>query len=184
MDFFPIDNDFEVFVKGSSQQGSLLAMQKIEENSLVGKWVPYEDRGKHDVCPIAVTGITKYHSKLLVGKRGKVNSYSGCWELAPSGGIDSSSSIEGYLDYRQQLIKELEEETGISGSHVLKITPLCLAYDRKIPLIDICMEIIVGTDILNPNEEYEQLFWITQEEIVSLQGGWVPLSLKLLDKEK
>lgn len=178
--YFPIDENFEVFAEGTGE-GNLLALKHRNDKSLIGRWVLYESQDP-TICPIAVSGITKYQSTLLVGKRDRVKTFSGCWELAPSGGIDPSSLRGGLIDFRWQLLKELEEETGIGSKDVDKVNPLVLVYDTEAPLIDICLEIIVTTDKLRTNREYSDLFWVPSDEIDQIKGDWVPLSKSLLTR--
>lgn len=178
--YFPIDENFEVLTEGPCE-GDLLALKQRNDKSLIGRWVPYETQDPN-IFPIAVSGITKYHSSLLIGKRDRVKTFSGCWELAPSGGIDPSSLCGGLIDYRGHLLKELEEETGIGSKDVNKITPLLVVYDPKAALIDICLEIIVTTDQLRTNGEYSDLFWVRCDQLDQIKGDWVPLSKSLLKR--
>ncbi len=121
---------------------------------------------KLGVMPLGVMGVTFHKGKVLVAKRSEnVTQYPGEWEFAPSGGIDRSYG----LDFRKQLLAELEEESGISSKFVEKITPFSVVHDLTAPCVDICLRIELAEEAEFPNSsptgEYQQLCWVSPSQL-------------------
>ncbi len=108
-----------------------------------------------------------------MGRRhSQVTQYAGYFELPPSGGIPQSQiNADGTVDFRAQVLAELEEEVGISQSQVKTLSPFALVYDFKDSCYDICMEIEVDLDLedvqrqFSGNKEYSALTVIPIEGI-------------------
>lgn len=130
--------------------------------------------------PLAVSGAVVVPSSdgplLLWGKRsGEVMEYQGCWELTPAGGLEADYLAPGtVVDYRAQLLKELEEETGLGAKDVAQITTLGLVIDNRHQVVDICCRIDLSLsanevyELLSPNSEYQAFRLLDLEESRSL----------------
>lgn len=119
--------------------------------TITGSFVPYARyrRENHRYASLAVSGLViaaqngKDH--YLWGVRSsKVFHYKRCWELVPSGGVDTSCVLPGKkLDLSKMLMSELEEESGIKRSHITSVSPSQLIWDPKVRVWDVCMTVRV-----------------------------------------
>jgi 8-oxo-dGTP pyrophosphatase MutT (NUDIX family) len=146
-----------------------------------------------DVHPLAVTGLTTWRGKVLVGKRSAtLSSYPGAMECCPSGSLDAASvRADGTVDLRQAILGELVEETGIRRESVRSARPKGLYMSTESDVFDILVEIELYPEvdqlISRPrSEEYDELHWIQKEEArLSFQERpWVPLSQFLLKEDR
>ena len=154
--------------------GKILSFIGLHEKTLIGKFVDYKQviASKYDeelksrlrCIPVSVSGLTLAGQHMLVGKRSPdVTSYPGYYEFAPSGGIDDHAYVEGEIDFRGQVVRELEEETALDPSCVEQVKPIALIQDLKTHLIDICLLIRVdprSTEMTRRTDEYRQIFWL------------------------
>lgn len=183
--------------KGDSLfDGTILGAEFYSTQKLLGRWIPYKlalavrccpDLGM-SIRPVSVSGFTRAGDCLLLGKRGlHLAEGPGCFELAPSGGLDPDSEIlNGVIDFRRAILKELLEETGIDSSQVLEVQPFGLAVGST--GIEICVEIrvnpILTGHLKSPTGEYSQLLWVPSFEIdhylQGIQEPILPLSLAMM----
>ncbi|HOX27533.1 MAG TPA: NUDIX domain-containing protein [bacterium] len=114
---------------------------------------------------VAVSGVILMgDASLLVARRGeKVSHYPGCFEFTPSGGIDGlAMKADGSVDFKGQLIREFEEETGIGKDAIVAIEPFSMIHDKPGRVYDICslMRISEGSSSIIPRlqtgEEYSE----------------------------
>lgn len=138
---------------------------------------------------VGVSGITSKAGRVLLAERSKqLTQYPGFFELAPSGGLGEAPIIDGQIDFMGQIIKELQEETGIPREAVVSQKPLCLIWDQQAQVIDICIGLEVNQNF-NENAvgEYSKFFWLSKEEIPEFirrfSGRIVPTTLLLLTEE-
>jgi HAD superfamily hydrolase (TIGR01509 family) len=122
--------------------------------------------------PLAVSGIcVNSKHQFLVGVRRSVTEYEGCVEFAPSGGLSRNHATGISVDFKRQLIDELEEETGLVERDVLSISTLGLIFDINNMVMDIGCLIRVGNVDKSLSQdlgtEYEGLDWKSAEQIVS-----------------
>lgn len=133
--------------------------------------------------PLAVSGIcVNDDDQVLIGRRRNVAEYLGYLEFVPSGGINSPPAGGATLDYRNQLIEEFVEETGLDIGSISFVKPLGLIKDFKNQVVDICCLIQVKTSlstVLQNTLEYEELSWIKQSAVEA--ETFVPTSIALLD---
>lgn len=106
---------------------------------------------KLQIRPLAVSGLLTCNDGLVIGRRSKIlMQYPGCWELVPSGGIDTQDVLSTQvlsdlqeinahapLDLKAQILRELEEELGIEQDSLTDIKPFCRIHDLQSHVIDI-----------------------------------------------
>lgn len=99
------------------------------------------------VQPLAVSGIAiDNNGQVLIGKRDRnVTEYPDTFEFVPSGGI--SSDPPAGQPFQQQLVIELEEESGIPLSAVEEIVPLGLTYDPLHRVYDIVVLVRLSIEV-------------------------------------
>lgn len=91
-----------------------------------------------NLYPIGVSALVLGKmGHLLVGRRQKTTEYEGCLECVPSGGLDAKQYTQGQFDVPQQLLEELEEETGIPSEAVEGLQPLGLIFDTAHGVYDV-----------------------------------------------
>lgn len=101
------------------------------------------------VRPLGVSGLLICPDGIVFGRRGpEATQDAGRWELVPSGGIDDTARKGDRIDAVGQLLKEQEEETGLTVAEIGGITPLCLLEDRESHVLDIAM--LLETDRSGP----------------------------------
>ena len=94
------------------------------------------------IMPIGVSGlIIDKNDHVLLGVRKNVTEYNGFYELAPSGGISASKIKDNLILYKEQLIDELLEETGILREMIDKIESFCFIFDKNNGVYDICSKL-------------------------------------------
>ena len=106
-----------------------------------------QDRSLNCVRPLAVSGfVVDKNQNVLIGKRSNhVAEYPGLLEFVPSGGI-SAERLTGN-GYKEQLVVELEEETGIPASCISKMFPIGLIFDPKHDIYDLALLVELGIEI-------------------------------------
>lgn len=135
--------------------GQILSAVSISSERIIGRVVEYRhliaQRARPDlfdhlmVRPVAVSGLFKCADGIVFGRRsGTMTQDAGLWELVPSGGIDTSKGIKegGEIDYRAQIIAELQEEIGIDPSSVSLVRPFCLVEDPVSHVLDIGIALV------------------------------------------
>lgn len=178
--------------------GQLLSAVELSPNELVGEFIDYRTYlgTLHDgafaraLCleTVSISCITTYGDNVLVGRRSKdVMHYANCYELAPSGGIDSRAIENGQPDILKTVYFELEEECNIHPAQVKSVKPLGICRDYWLRVIDICMHLELDTSLPKPvmasNGEYSELRWMSRKEAHELfhsSFDVVPLSRLLL----
>lgn len=114
------------------------------------------------IKPLCVSGLLMLDNKIIFGRRSMtVTQYKDYWELVPSGSISQKYfANKRLIDYKAQLIEELEEEIGFSCS-ATELEPFALIYDAGESTYDICCQINLKSQAsknLNLiNKEYVEL---------------------------
>ena len=192
--------------EGRCFNGSLFAFSHLEESVLFGYFTEYKYYLAlcHDpslaeeqrFCAVGVSGITRCEGKVLLGRRSsRVAELAYAYELAPAGGLSRECVHEGLkgvtLDFRQQLLHELREETAFSSDDVISVSPEALIYDAEGRVIDICATIqlhprCLSSTLAAQDEEYEELKWLSWKELEVLiekePEAFVVTTRKLLHK--
>lgn len=142
--------------------------------------------------PLAVSGWVLHQDALLFGIRSEsVLFYPGYLELVPSGGVDAKAIDPcGEVLYKEALIQEFEEETGLLRDQIdhVQVKALHLCPEKNI--FDICLSISLISnltqDIEGNIEEYSHLFWIPLNELSSFirknHQKVLPLSKLLIEQ--
>lgn len=175
--------------------GTLLGCCRLEGESLFVQRIPYKAyfaqtlsqnvMQRLQLWPLSVSCITKCEERFLVGKRSMaVASHPGKYDLAPSGSLEEKA----LKDISVQVYDELKEETGIDASLVREISPFLFVKNSDEHALEICCRVALYPSALElgeyPKEEYEELFWLSKEEVLrhmeARRGEYVPLSLNLI----
>lgn len=137
--------------------GQLLTLLERREGRWVCAFVPYRYwvaqrrseslAGSLRLRPLAVTALLRCVDGVILGRRsGEMHQSPGCWELAPSGGIDPRARVGARrISAQTQLFLELEEEVGVRGIDVRVSRPFAvlestardtceLVFDVEVPL--------------------------------------------------
>jgi hypothetical protein len=179
--------------------GKYLCAIKYDSNIIYGHFVEYkhylgnilsaEFRKSLDLTFVYIFGITHYQKNILIGKRSKhVSHYPGHYDLAPSGGINSNYIFESVIDYRHQLLDELEDETSLTQEQVVDFRPLLLCHNKKDGMLGICVEIHLNNEAVHhlaeTSVEYDEFHWVSEANVKSFVSGvgpWTPQSKDLLE---
>jgi len=131
------------------------------------------------VRPLGVTGLVRAGDATLFGLRSaRVLQNPGCWELAPSGGVEPSArGADGALSLVAQVIAEAGEELGLAPASVARAAPFALIVDPRSGVLDAFVELELrmrASELAQlvsraPREEYEQLACISDREL----GAWL-----------
>ncbi|MCG8684758.1 MAG: NUDIX hydrolase, partial [Desulfobacterales bacterium] len=120
---------------------------------------------------VSVSGIILDEKKnTIIGKRNNVTEYKGFYELIPSGSIDADRVRRGSVTFKDQIIEEFEEETGLDRRTIKRIEPICVIFDKTHMVYDICMKISIRGFLhhlltSDSNREYKQVQIINLENI-------------------
>jgi hypothetical protein len=127
-----------------------------------------------DLEPLAVSGLVRSRGCVAFARRSSAVTQSpGMLELVPSGGIELSCvRADGTVDHREQLLRELAEETGLGRDQVVQAEPIALLHDHRDGVTDIGY-IIDLADHAVPlprpewcgDWEYETRFWVPERDL-------------------
>ena len=104
--------------------------------------------GNCGIKPLGVNALCDNDGKLLLGLRSSdVHSYKGMWEFAPSGTVEPQQSLE------QNILRELQEETGLTA----KSQPIAVGIflDEDVSTWEIVYQFGVTGE--TNNAEYDEL---------------------------
>ncbi len=187
--------------KKSLQDGLVLSFDRLKEGGLNCSLVQYRNffaqlaqpelRDELQIKVVAISGICRSGKKLLIGKRSELNTQYPLWyELIPSGSLDPEQShSDGTVDFESQVVEELLEEANIGRDSIRRMTPMGLFFDPEGGTVDICIEVELSESVSEQDitasgtSEYEQLYWLDQEEVENLVAAnqlIVPTTLALL----
>lgn len=187
--------DEEIRLYGSDRfNGEILNLIDCNDKGLVGHFIEYkwfvaarkdqEIQKALQLTPIGVSGIIREGNLALTGLRSKnLAAYPGLWELVPSGGISPKYVQGNTINYRQQMLDELEEETGVNREKVRAVTPFMLILDKVRSVLDICMELEMNSHDFHSEfskGEYTEFKWITINQQLASESQWVPASIAIL----
>jgi len=153
-------------------------------------WAPYryhyarikDPSLKIKLKTLAVSGICKNENdSILIAKRTNVFEYNNKIELVPSGGIQCSSQKGKFIDYKDQLIRELSEETSLEFNSVSLINEVGLIEDLNNGVIDVCCSLKIKGDGKLDSEvsnEYRKFSWIHSDDL--LHRDLLPTSIGLV----
>ncbi len=128
----------------------------------------------------------------LLAKRSKNNTeYPEHFEFVPSGNLDASIKNEhGEINYKNKLLEELEEETGISKDNVKDVFEIGVVKDNKNLVYDICCLIKINSNKeiikkqIKKTTEYSNLQFIKIKEFekrkFNKKDKFVPTSLGIM----
>lgn len=116
------------------------------------------------IAVFGVSGIIILKNKsdsIIFAKRNKNSAeYPNYLELIPSGHLDESIKIKDTINFKEHLLVEFEEETGISKKNIKKISTLGVIKDKINNVYDVCCVLEMdkkrfNMNILkNTNDEY------------------------------
>lgn len=141
--------------------------------------------------PLGVSGIVFSQGSVLIGKRAThLFSRPGLFELCPSGSLDIHAVHNGKVNFREQMDRELVEETSIPPSAVSHYTVLGIAHTRSDGIWDLVLECDLqphffenqkgeASRLLEPTHEYSLFLWHDVRKPFS-EPAVVPLTQFLL----
>ena len=120
---FSIDSIAPDLITGHLTEYRRLVAQS-EEHGL------FEDLGIRSLaaCGVLVCADTGTGGGVAIGRRPAAAVYQpGQWQLCPAGSVDAGArGDDDTMDYRGQLLTEIQEELGLDPSVIGPITPLCV----------------------------------------------------------
>lgn len=177
--------------------GSILNVSSYSKERILGQFVEYKHFMAQRRLPalkkqlqlhvLAITGVTVTSQHVLIGKRSKyVSHYPGLYELTPSGGVDADAFVGHHVDYREQIQRELEEETGYKPQQIEEIQPLYLIIEESCIDIVAVVKLRISDLAIKATKEYEELMWIARDKVHQFvdrhHNQMVPLSMYLIRK--
>ena len=110
------------------------------------------------VRPVAVSGLLICDDGVVFGRRNKSTTQdAGLLELVPSGGIEYNQKQNSInVDYINQILIELKEETGIERESIINMYPYCLIENELSHVIDIGIAIETNLDKKNINDLHKK----------------------------
>lgn len=174
--------------------GELFSIDKVESERLVGNFASYryylaqQQIPTIGIRPLSISGIVRAQDCYLVGRRAStVTQYPGCYELVPSGGVDSGALKGHELNLKDQWLKEFEEETSFRKQDIASWGEALLVWDHQSDSFEWIQEVVLAPECLNRKAstiEYDNLEWVAVDQldewIAQHEGQFVPLSLALL----
>lgn len=177
-----IEKEWEKLIRNYPNQffnGDILCLENATNSSLIGFFASFKEvyfqRALRSICyykylqPLGVNGFIITGKGLLIGRRSQsVSIYKGYYECPPSGSLDKNYCFNDSLDYCQQILQELKEETMILQSSVAATVPLLLVYDKIYHHLDICLRIELKEDraiSTATTYEYSELFFLPFSDI-------------------
>jgi len=179
--------------------GQILCASRVDKGVVTGHFVDYrvfiarerdpELRRLLAIEPVGVSGVVLIPGgSVVVGKRAShVTQHPGRWELIPSGGLDEEPGSDGRVNALATLLRELEEELGVTPEHVAEVHPIGLLRDSRDDGYDICFELVLSPNVEPPRlsaGEYTESQVMSVERAVELfapEGASVPVSRVLLE---
>lgn len=176
--------------------GLIFSANIFEKHRIIGCFIPYryyvawrrrpELRSKIPIKPLCVSGITHTYDEILIGKRAPhVHLFPNHYEFAPSGGVDKESEKNGRIDYCDLVLRELNEETGLTSNTVDRLNLFSVIEDIQEESLELCFDIAIKKRFTNllPSAEYSALIPWKKEALNSFltqqANDWVPFSKQL-----
>jgi len=151
-------NNFLIEKKLLLFNGSLLNFVKLKKNKnktiIYGEFIDYKTFIAHressnlrlNIHLVSVSGITIIREKnkkyIVFAKRKNVTQYKDYFETVPSGDIEEETNLQNKtnktIDYKQQIIKEFEQETKLPKKTISSINTLGIVFDKKEKNYDVC----------------------------------------------
>jgi len=188
--------------------GLLFHLGGMEASAWWGRFVPYRlwVAGRRDpelrrllgLRPLAVCGLLWQGDALVLGRRtGRAVQDPGCWELAPSGGVDPAArGPDGGIDLAAALLRELQEEVNLSEAGVEEPRSRWVAEDETEGTVEVAFELRARASAAElrarfearprpeGGPEYETLCLVSAAELPAFvagrAGAFSPVSLALL----
>lgn len=118
--------------------GHVFSIDRIAPHAIAGHMTEYrrlvaqiEDHGLFPVLGIrslATSGVLRCAGGVAIGRRPAAAIYQpGMWQLAPAGSVDSHAvGSDSTADLVTQVLRELDEEIGLTANQVGRPIPLCV----------------------------------------------------------
>ena len=175
--------------------GQVLSVDVLTPHLLCGHWTEFRrivaQMHRHDlfgvlgVRPLAVGGLIVGPDGIVFGRRPAQAVYqAGEWQLAPAGSVDAGSAgHEGVVDWRRQLLAELEEELGMPAASVEVGRPICVVEHAGSHVLDLGVMLrsdwpasrIRAAHAAGGNGEYAPLEIVPLDGLVAFMGRVGPL---------
>lgn len=141
----------------------------------------YDELGVHS---LAVNGVIRCREGVLIGRRNSRAVYcEGLWQLPPAGSVDEGAAgPDGSIDFKRQVLEELQEEVGVSSDLVVGLTPLCLVEHPGTHVTDFGIEMrtsvsadtMLAAHAASGNREYEEMHVLPMANVLSLGDDLMP----------
>jgi hypothetical protein len=160
----------------------LIAVARYSYRVFWSQWQDPVLRREVGLLPIGVRGVVRCEGRIAMGRRPQwVGLAPGLLEFAPAGSLDDDHLREGVLDYRGQILQELEEEVGATCESARSITPMMLTSSEMVA--DLILAIELDRPPTKKGDEYEELFWVEESDLTHFVEGhaekMVPLSQQI-----
>ena len=128
--------------------GQIFSIHELALPLITGGFVPYRSwmaqRRRTElyeilrVRPLAVSGLLRCADGIVFGRRsGHTTDHPAQWELVPSGGIEPACVESLRADPLRQILREAEEEIGLSGEDISALGVFCLIEDGASHVVDL-----------------------------------------------
>ena len=140
---------------GNLFDGRMFSVSQLGENRITGGFIGYRRFVAQTLQPelfdqlkvrsLAVSGFMTCPDGVVFGRRGETMLQDGgLWELAPSGGVDGQARTgNGGIDLQGQILREMEEETGLTPDQTTSVELWCLVEDDQSHVIEAVLRITV-----------------------------------------
>lgn len=143
---------------------TLIQVARYSYRIFWAQWQEAALRQEMGLLPIGVRGVVRCEGRIALGRRPHwVGLAPGLLEFAPAGSLDDDHLLEGRLDYRGQILQELEEEVGAELESVCSVQPLMLSRSEMVA--DLILRIELDRPPTREGSEYEELLWIEETQL-------------------
>lgn len=174
--------------------GLVFSADEITPEVITGHWTEFrrnvaqikrpELYDELHVRSLAVNGIIRCREGVLIGRRSSYAVYQAAqWQLPPAGSVDpGAQAADGSIDFRIQLLAELQEELGLPAERIEAMVPLCLVEHPRTHVTDFGIELRTDADaatlldahVASGNGEYEEMHVLPISQILSLGPDLMP----------
>ena len=143
---------------GTLFNGQVFSIDAITPHAITGHLTEYrrlvaqmEDHGLFPALGIrslSVCGVLRSAGGIAIGRRPAAAIYQpGMWQMAPAGSVDAGAIVtSGTADLAAQVLRELEEELGITATHVTRVAPICIVEHPGSHVSDCGMALTTSLD--------------------------------------
>jgi hypothetical protein len=170
---------------GRMFNGQVFSIDRIDRQCIEGHLTEYRrlvaQMEDHALFPalgirsLSTCGVLRCAGGVAIGRRPAAAIYQpGMWQLAPAGSVDAGAvAPDGSVDLAAQLLRELDEELGLSPTGIGKPIPLCVVEHPGSHVSDCGLvlttaldaEAVLAAHRSRGNREYEDLRIVAEGDI-------------------